>query len=135
MRELPVTIPEGLVDLLTTNVVAHVAALRPDGSIAGYLMWVDFDGDHVLTSSPVGSRKGRHWRRNPQASVAVMDPADPWRFLILRGRVTDIQPDEGLAFIDRMSTRYVGGPYRRRDGAREVFTITLDHFRASYGRR
>lgn len=46
-------IPSDLADLLTTNRLAHVSASRRDGSIAQYLMWVDFDGQHVLISSPV----------------------------------------------------------------------------------
>jgi PPOX class probable F420-dependent enzyme len=128
-------IPSELTDLLTTNVLAHVSATRRDGSIAHYLMWVDHDGEHVLTSSPVGSRKGAHWRRDPRVTLSVVDRSDDWRFLIIRGRVVDVRPDEGLAFIDRMSERYTGGPYRMRQYEREVFVIQPEHVRASGGRR
>jgi PPOX class probable F420-dependent enzyme len=128
-------IPSDLADLLTTDVVAHVSAHRPDGSIAQYLMWVDHDGEHVLVSSPVGSRKGAHWRRDPHVTLSVVDPSDPWRYLIIRGRVVDFRPDEGLAFIDRMSQRNTGQPYRMRQYEREVFVIDPDHVRASRGRR
>lgn len=128
-------VPDDLVDLLTTDRVGHVSAIRVDGSIASYLMWIDWDGEHVLTSSPVGSRKGRNWRRDPHVSVSVVDAADPWRFVIVRGRVTDFRRDEGLAFIDRMSLRYTGSPYRWRDTPREVFVITPEHVRVSRGRR
>jgi len=128
-------IPSELTDLLTTNVLAHVSATRRDGSIAHYLMWVDHDGEHVLTSSPVGSRKGAHWRRDPRVTLSVVDRSDDWRFLIIRGRVVDVRPDEGLAFIDRMSERYTGGPYRMRQYEREVFVIQPEHVRASSGRR
>ncbi|MFN2484641.1 MAG: TIGR03618 family F420-dependent PPOX class oxidoreductase [Candidatus Limnocylindria bacterium] len=127
-------IPEDLSYLLTTDRVAHVAAQRADGTIAAYLMWVDYDGEHVLTSSPVGSRKGRNWRRDPTVSVTVVDRDDPWRFVIVRGTVTDFRPDDGLAFIDKMSLRYTGAPYRRRNYEREIFVITPDHVRASPGR-
>lgn len=99
-----------------------------------YLMWVDYDGEHLFTSSPVGSRKARNWRRNPQVGLAVVDHADPWRFLIIRGHITDVHPDEGLAFIDKMSLRYTGSPYFRRGSAREVFVIEPEHVRASRGR-
>jgi len=129
------TIPEDLVDLLTSDRLGHVSSLRADGSIATHLMWIDWDGEHVLTSSPVGSRKGRNWRRNPQASVSVVDARDPWRYVIVRGRVTSIVPDEDLAFIDKMSLRYTGAAYFRRNSAREVFVITPDAVRASRGRR
>jgi len=126
-------IPDDLVYLLTTDHIGSFSALRPDGGIATYLMWVDWDGEHVLTSSPVGSHKGRHWRADPQVSVSVVDHYDDWRSVIVRGRVIDIRPDEDLAFIDRMSERYTGAPYRRRDSAREVFVIQPDHIRAGLG--
>jgi PPOX class probable F420-dependent enzyme len=129
-----ITVPDDLVDLLTTDRLGHVSAIRADGSIATYLMWIDWDGEHLVTSSRVGSRKGAHWRRDPQAAMSVVDADDPWRFVIVRGRVTEIHPDDGLAFIDKMSQRYTGGPYRMRDAPREVFVITPDHVTASRGR-
>lgn len=128
-------IPADLADLLTTNVLAHVSATRRDGSIAHYLMWVDYDGEHILTSSPVGSRKGAHWRRDPRVTLSVVDRSNDWRYLIVRGRVVDIRPDHGLAFIDRMSERYTGGLYRMRQYPREIFLIQPEHVRASSGRR
>ncbi|MGH2358275.1 MAG: pyridoxamine 5'-phosphate oxidase family protein [Candidatus Limnocylindria bacterium] len=127
-------IPEDLVYLLTTNVLAHVSALRRDGSMAQYLMWVDYDGQHVLTSSFVGSRKARNWSRDPRVTLSVVDKSDDWRFLIIRGRTIGTRPDEGLAFIDKMSMRYTAGPYRRRDAEREIFMIEPDWVRASRGR-
>jgi len=128
------SIPEDLVDLLTGNVLGHVSALRSDGTIAQYLMWVDFDGEHVLTSSPVGSRKAANWRRDPHVTLSVVDRSDDWRYLIIRGRVVGTRPDEGLAFIDRMSQRYTRGPYRWRQTEREMFLIEPDWVRASRGR-
>lgn len=128
------SIPEDLVDLLTTNVLAHVSALRRDGSIAQYLMWVDYDGEHVLISSMVGSRKAANWRRDPRATLSVVDRSDDWRSLIIRGRVVGTRPDERLAFIDKMSMRYTGNPYGRRALAREIFLLEPDHVRASRGR-
>jgi PPOX class probable F420-dependent enzyme len=132
---MPEAIPQDLADLLTSNVLGHVSAHREDGSIAQYLMWVDYDGEHVLTSSPLGSRKGAHWRRDPHVTLSVVDRTDDWRYLVIRGRVVDIRPDVDLAFIDRMSQRYTGQPYRMRNHPREIFVIEPDNVRASGGRR
>jgi hypothetical protein len=88
-------------------------------------MWVDYDGARLLTSSPVDSRKGRALRERPQVSVSIVSTKTPWRWLSLSGRVVDIQPDEGLAFIDRMSEKYLGQTYQRRT-PREVFAIEID---------
>jgi PPOX class probable F420-dependent enzyme len=128
-------IPAELLDLLTTDALGHITTMRPDGSLAPAIVWVDFKDGHVLVDSPIGSRKGTNIRANPQVALSVVDHGNPWRFLQIRGHVTGIRPDENLAQIDRMSQRYTGQPYRWRDQPREIFEIRIDHVRASTGRR
>jgi PPOX class probable F420-dependent enzyme len=128
-------IPDELSYLLRTDIPAHVSYVAPDGSVRIVIMWVDYDGEHVLTSSRLGSYKGRVWRKNPHAAVSVVDRENMWRFVTVSGRVTEIKPDTGLAFIDEMSRRYTGADYRFRDFEREIFVITPDRISASTGRR
>src|SRR5215212_166186 len=128
-------IPDDLVYLLTSDRVGHIASIRPDGAIATHLMWIDWDGEHVLASSPVGSRKGANWRANAHTSVSVEDRDDPWRFVIVRGRVTDIRPDDDLVFIDRMAMRYTGRHYPWRAHEREIFVITPERIHYGHGGR
>jgi hypothetical protein len=66
--------------------------------------------------------------------LSAVDRTDPWRFLVIRGRVVEMRPDEGLAMIDRLSHRYVGTPYRRRDVEREIFVIEIDDVQSRRGR-
>ena len=133
VRAGDLTIPDDLLYLATTDRIGHVSFVRPDGSVVTNLMWIDWDGEHILTSSPVDSVKGRHLRKNPQVSVSAVDRDDDWRYVIVRGRVTDIIPDKELAFIDKMSMRYTDSPYRRRGFEREIFVITPDHINVSRG--
>lgn len=126
-------IPDDLSYLLTTNVIAHVTLTKADGSLVTHVMWVDYDGEHVITSSPAGSYKSRALRVRPQVSVSVVDPTNPWRRLSISGRVTQIRDDEGLAFINKLSERYTGRPYARTS-PREIFTITPDKVRVFEGR-
>jgi len=116
-------IPEELAYLLRTNVVAHVSLTQADGSLVTHVMWVDYDGEHIQTSSPTSSYKSRAVRERPNVAVSVVDPADPWRRLSISGRVTEIRNDEGLAFINTLSQRYVGAPYPR-PAPREIFVIS-----------
>jgi PPOX class probable F420-dependent enzyme len=122
-------VPPQLVDLLTTTVLAHLTTVGRDGSLVSHLVWVDYDGEHVLTSSPKGSYKGRNIRARPQVALSVADPSNPGRVLSISGRVTAIRDDEGLAFINRLAQRYNGRPYWRT-GEREIFEITPDRVRA-----
>jgi PPOX class probable F420-dependent enzyme len=127
-------IPDELTYLLTTDIPAHVSYVARHDSVRIVIMWVDYDGEHVLTSSRLGSFKGRVWRKNPQAAVSVVDKQNMWRFVTISGRVTEIKPDTDLAFIDKMSRRYTGADYRFRDMEREIFVITPDRITASTGR-
>ena len=129
----PVAIPDDLAYLLTTDHIGHVSFIRLDGTIGTTLMWVDWDGEHVVTSSPVGEYKGRAFRANPSVSVSVVDHRDDWRYVAVDGRVTEIRPDTNLEFIDRMSQQYLGMPYQRRNFEREIFVITPDRVRFGRG--
>jgi len=122
---MSVSVPDDLGGLFQEPALGHVSYTNARGQIVTFPMWVDYDGRHLLTSSPVGSRKGRALRERPQVAVSIVSTKTPWRWLSASGRVVDIQPDEGLAFIDRMSDKYVGQAYQRRT-PREVFTIEID---------
>ncbi len=55
---------------------------------------------------------------------------DPWHWVSASGRVVKVDPDEDLAFIDRMSRKYTGSNYFRR-APREVYTIEIDRLSRS----
>ena len=119
------TIPAELRDLFDEPALGHVSYTTETGQIVTFPLWVDFDGQRVLTSSPVGSRKGVALRARPQVAVSIVSTKTPWRWLSISGRVVDIVPDEDLAFIDRMAHKYLGAAYERRT-PREVFSIEVD---------
>jgi PPOX class probable F420-dependent enzyme len=122
---MPTTIPDDLRDLFEEPALGNVSYLNPKGQIVTFPMWVDFDGEHLLTSSPVGSQKGRSLRERPRVSVSVVSTKNPWHWVSVSGRVIDIEPDQDLAFIDRMSRKYTGQDYQRRT-PREMFTIEIE---------
>lgn len=129
-------VPDELLDLFDEPALGHVLYHDGRGRIVTWPMWVNFDrGDgRILTSSPVGSRKGRALRTRPEVAVSIVSTRNPWRWLSISGRVTDIRPDEDLGFIDRMSRRYTGADYPRRT-PRETFRITIDRLSHTAGRR
>jgi PPOX class probable F420-dependent enzyme len=124
------TIPEALRDLFDEPALAHVSYLNRKGQIVTYPMWVDFDGQHLVVSSPVGSRKGKAFRERPQVAVSIVSTKNRWHWLSVSGRVVDIQPDDNLEFIDRMSRKYTGSDYQRRT-PREIFKIAIDRVSSS----
>jgi PPOX class probable F420-dependent enzyme len=124
------TIPEDLLDLFDEPALGQLSYLNDRGQIVTFPLWVDFDGHHLLTSSPAGSRKGQALRARPGVSMAIVSTKNPWHWLSVSGRVVDIRPDEDLEFIDRMARKYLGTDYQRRT-PREVFVIEIDRLSRS----
>lgn len=127
-------IPAELLDLLTGSSLGHVTVVTPRGVLITHIMWVDYVEGRVLTSSQVGSAKGRALRADPRIAVSVVDSANPWRWVSVSGRVVEIRPDINLAFIDKMSRRYTGRDYMVRDMEREIFVIAPVRVRSATGR-
>jgi nitroimidazol reductase NimA-like FMN-containing flavoprotein (pyridoxamine 5'-phosphate oxidase superfamily) len=120
-----VKVPEQLRVLFDEPALGNVSYLNDQGQIVTFPMWVDYDGEHILTSSPVGSRKGQAFRKRPQIGVSIVSTTNPWLWVSVSGRVIDIKPDENLEFIDRMARKYTQREYQRRT-PREIFTIEID---------
>jgi hypothetical protein len=126
------TIPDDLLDLFTEPALGHISYLNDRGQIVTFPIWVDFDGVRILAGSPVGSRKGAALRARPQVAVSIASTKNPFHWLSVSGRVTEFRPDQDLAFIDRMSRKYLGTDYERRT-PREVFAIEIDRVSNSGG--
>jgi PPOX class probable F420-dependent enzyme len=89
----------------------------------------------VVINTAKGRLKDRNMRRDPRVALAVSDPANPYRYLQVRGRVAEITETGADKHIDRMAKKYLGVdsyPYRRPDEVRVMYKIQPDHVQA-YG--
>jgi PPOX class probable F420-dependent enzyme len=111
---------------------ATVATLNPDGSPQLSIVWIDWDGEHVLFNTAAGRAKPRNLERDPRASVLVVDRVDGYRWLAARGRA-DITTEGADAHIDRMARKYTGDGWEARPGeVRLLVRIRPEHVSA-YG--
>ncbi|MEU3077649.1 PPOX class F420-dependent oxidoreductase [Streptomyces laurentii] len=93
--------------LLDRPVPAVLATVNPDGSPQSSVVWVGRDGDDLLVSTAAGRRKERNLRREPRASLTVYDPADPLRYVEIRGLAT-IREDVGRSLAVGLAEQYEG---------------------------
>jgi PPOX class probable F420-dependent enzyme len=116
------TIPEAFLDLLTTKkAFAHLATLMKDGSPQVSPVWIDFDGTYVIVNSALGRQKDKNMRAHDKVGLSIVDPANPYRYLGIRGRVAEITEEGADAHIDKMAMKYMGVakyPYRRNASER-----------------
>lgn len=104
------SIPSAFHDLFERETIAQFATLMPNGTPHLTPVWIDYDvdADRVLVNTARGRRKERNVRRDPRVGVSVLDPDDPYRYVSVRGRVSDVTEDGAVAHIDALAQRYMG---------------------------
>src|SRR5450759_4785560 len=98
-------LPAEYLDLLDAPLTAVLASIGPDGMPHASPVWFTHDGEHLLVSTTNDRQKFRNLRDRPIASITVVDPADPMRYLEVRADV-DIEPDPTNELRDRVGDRY-----------------------------
>ncbi|PPF77561.1 PPOX class F420-dependent oxidoreductase [Subtercola sp. Z020] len=120
------TLPDTLLDLLRKPSPCFLSTIMPDGSPQVTETWVDTDGVNVIINTVVGYVKVRNVERDPRVALAIQDPENPFRYIQVRGRVTNMTTEGGTESIEALSQKYTGRPYPwygGRDQQRIVLTI------------
>ena len=123
-------IPSSHADLLgSKKAFAQLATLNVDGSPQVTPVWVDYDGTHVRFNTAKGRLKDKNLRRNPSVALAISDPDNPYRYVQVRGRVTEVTESGADAHIDSLAKKYLGQdkyPYRQAGEVRVIYKVTPD---------
>lgn len=130
---MAVELSTGFQKLLREPAFCQIATLMPGGGPHLAQVWVDTDGEHVLINTNDGSQKVRNARRDPRVAVNVVDPANAWRIVTVRGRVVDITREGADDLIDQLAHKYLGVdkyPFRQPDQVRITLKIQADRIRS-----
>jgi PPOX class probable F420-dependent enzyme len=114
---------------LKKPILVHLTTLMPDGSPQASPVWVDVDGDTIVINSAQGRVKDKNMRRDPRVAISAVDPENPYKAFMLRGRVVDITTQGADKHIDSMAKKYLGKdkyPFARPGEVRVVYRIQPD---------
>lgn len=123
-------IPQGYRDLLETTALIHVATIGPDGEPQSNPVWFDWDGEHIKFSQTKTRQKYKNVERDPRIAVSLVDPENPYRYLEVRGEVTEVEEDPDNDFINAMAKKYLGMeeyPYHQPGDERIVLYVKPEH--------
>jgi PPOX class probable F420-dependent enzyme len=107
------SIPESHQDLLQGQ-VATLATIGTDGRPQLSEVWFLADDDGVAISLNTSRQKTKNLVRRPSCTLFILDLANPYRYLELRGDA-ELSPDDDYAFADRVGAKY-GSDLREHDG-------------------
>jgi PPOX class probable F420-dependent enzyme len=114
--------------------VGVVTDVREDGRPHSTVVWVDVEDGKVSFNTALGRAKPRHLEKNPVASLLVVDPQNPYKWVSVSGRaeLTEEGADEQ---IDKLAKKYLGKdeyPWRTPQETRVKVLIEPEHV-DSYG--
>ncbi|MDI6101713.1 PPOX class F420-dependent oxidoreductase [Actinoplanes sp. NEAU-A12] len=99
-------IPDRYTDLLERPLFGHLGTVRDDGEPQVNPMWFTYDGEFLRFTNTTTRRKYRNVTTEPRISLSINDPAQPYRYLEVRGLVERIEPDTEGVFFAELAARY-----------------------------
>ena len=126
-------IPDQYKDLLQKKAFAHLATVMKDGSPQVTPIWFDYDGTHVRINSAKGRWKDKNMRNRPKVALSILDPDNPYRYMQIRGTVTEVTENGADAHIDSLAKKYLGQdkyPYRQPGEERVIYKIAVERVNA-----
>jgi PPOX class probable F420-dependent enzyme len=105
MTTTAASIPASHRDLLESAKPVALATISPSGHPQVTAIWAILDGDLIVTSLAGARQKLKNLTARPQATVFVIDPANPYRTLEVRGDVT-IEPDPEFETLKQVLAAY-----------------------------
>ena len=114
--------PENFLDLLdpATRALLYLATVMPDGSPQVTPVWFDTDADHILINTNEGRVKDKNMKARKNVAMVIQDPADPYRYLGIRGVVVDYTREGADEHIAMLAMRYDNKPWKRRENQRRI---------------
>ena len=105
-------IPRSHQDLLADEARAFVflSTSMRDGSPQCTPVWFNVEGDYILLNSAQGRVKDKNMRSRPNVALCIADPKNAYRYLQLRGRITEITQEGAEVHIDTLNLKYHGQP-------------------------
>jgi PPOX class probable F420-dependent enzyme len=108
MQNIPASYQDLLVD--EKKAFVYLATLMKDGTPQVTPVWFNTDGDYILVNSAEGRIKDKNMRARPQVALVIADPANPYRYLQIRGKVVEYTLEGAEEHIDTLNLKYRGDP-------------------------
>ena len=132
-------------ELLDRTITVTLAVIGPDGRPGLTPMWFDHENDKILVNTASHRAKCGWIRKNPQMTVLVVNPDNPYHWVSIKCTVENALHEDGpdgarvTAQLNRIWRKYTGdqGDYALRDPAidekRVLFECRIDRI-ATFGK-
>ncbi len=120
-------IPEKYMDLMTgKKAFGDLATVMRDGSPQVTPVWFDYKDGTIRVNTARGRVKDKNMAVRAKVALAIMDPANPYRHIQIRGRVKRVTEQGADAHIDSLAKKYLDQdtyPFRNAADKRVIYEI------------
>jgi PPOX class probable F420-dependent enzyme len=99
------TYPESHLDLLSAPGVAVLSTVTPAGAVQSTAVWYLLDDGVLKVSLSDQRKKYRNLLGNPNATLFLLDPQNPFRFIEVRATAT-LEADTDFSFRAKVGAHY-----------------------------
>ena len=104
-------LPPELRDLIDSGPLAHLTTINPDGSPQVTVIWIERDGDDLLSGHMQQYAKLRNIERDPRVVLSFTAPRDTGTFLnpyaVLRAHATIEEGEHAWELLSRLTKVYM----------------------------
>ena len=131
--------------LLDRPITITLGLIGPDGRVNLTPMWFDYEDDRILVNTAAHRRKCGWIRDNPQLTILMINPDNPYHWVQIKCTVEQEELEEGAngervtKQLDKIWQKYTGNepPYGLRDPSidekRVLFVCCIDRI-ATFGK-
>jgi PPOX class probable F420-dependent enzyme len=117
--------PEQYRDIFASTALGHLATIGSDGRPQVNPVWFISDGERIYLSVKPETAKYRNMRANPAVAMSVSDPADPHRYVELRGDVVAFELFETLTWVNQLARKYTGADFSGGKDGEPRYKVTI----------
>jgi len=118
-------VADGYRDILESKALGHLATIGADGRPQVNPVWFIADGRSVYLSVKPETVKYRNLRANPAVAMSIEDPADPERYLEVRGEVVEFELFDTLVWVNELARKYTGTDFSHGVDGEHRYKVTI----------
>lgn len=100
------TFSPAVVEFLQRPLGSQLVTLNPKGSPQMTIMWFKYEDGALLFTTTTDRIKFRNQQKNPRAAVAIMDPTNMYKWVIVRGKLS-VDKRDPAAFYHGLAEHYL----------------------------
>ena len=109
-------LPDELKVAIDGDAFCAMATHLNKNEIQNHLMWIDYLGENLIINTEKGRQKTFNIRSDNNISLVIFEPQAMYSSWEIRGEVEEVIDDiSANRHIDKLSNRYTGHPYNRKN--------------------